>query len=610
MLPTKPAYPGVYLEEISTNVRTITAVSTATAAFVGHTLRGPLDEPVRITSFAEFERSFGGLTKDSAVGYAVHQFFGNAGAAAVIVRVIKEGSAKAACVTLQADESPVLEVHAKEPGRWGSDLRIAIDHATRRPHDTFNLHVLDSRGHARETFHGLSMNHEDHRYAPAAVNSRSALIRVKAVGERRPDPSGTVSRPFDENLPDLDVDLTVSIGHVEREFTLYESHCDGPPPCNVDELARLLERKLRALHDAPGRHAFAGTEVTAFGHRLQIVAGSTDEHDVVRFSGECSGDLGLDDQVNPPVFALNGGEDGDPPGPGELIGDENRKTGIQALRDIDDVNLLCLPELAAYASIEDVATVWSAADRLCRAERMFLLADAPAAWTSVDAARAGIAGLDAVRSDHAGLYFPHVTMTDPLTGHPRSFPPCGAVAGVIARTDGERGVWKAPAGTGARLAGVTALSVPLTDRENGLLGPLGINCLRTFPAVGPVVWGARTLDGAESRDWDYVPVRRLALHVEESLYRGLRWVVFEPNTEQLWQQIRLDASSFLDTLFRQGAFAGTTPRAAYFVRCDATTTTPADIENGVVNVVVGIAPARPAEFVIVKIQQTAGQFES
>ncbi|MEU5609954.1 phage tail sheath C-terminal domain-containing protein [Streptomyces sparsogenes] len=614
-MPTHAGYPGVYIEELASSVRTIASVTTSVTAFVGHTRRGPLNTPVRVTSFADFERRFGGLTSQSAVGYAVHQFFGNGGTVAVVVRVAKAGTGKAARVTLESTEGhsecPVLEVHAKEPGLWGSGLRLAVDHDTRRPGETFNLQVLDARGTARESFTGLSMDPGHGRHAETVINSGSALIRVKVVGEGRPDPSGTVSKPFSHELPDLDVELTVKIGEVEREFRLYDPDCDGEAPCDVTELALLLERKLRALPDAPGKHAFAGAEVTAFGRRLQVVAGSTDPADVVRFLGECANDLGLEASVNPPVFPLTGGEDGDPPGPRDLIGAEAGKTGLQALRDVDDVNLLSLPELASYESTEDMVTVLSAAQRLCEERRIFLLVDSPSAWGSVDAARAGIGAFESVRGNHAGLYFPHLQLTDPLTGRLRSFPPSGALAGVIARTDSERGVWKAPAGTEARLAGVHSLSVKLTDRENGLLNALGINCLRTFPVVGPVVWGARTLEGADALDseWKYVPVRRLALYVEESLRRGLQWVVFEPNTEQLWQQIRLSASGYLHTLFEKGAFKGGTPRQAYFVKCDQDTTTEDDIANGIVNVVVGIAPVKPAEFVIVKIQQMAGQFE-
>ncbi|MFI6698210.1 phage tail sheath family protein [Streptomyces sp. NPDC050509] len=614
-MPTHMGYPGVYIEELPSSVRTIASVTTSVTAFVGHTRRGPLNQPVRVTSFADFERRFGGLTSRGAVGYAVHQFFGNGGTVAVIVRVAKAGTGKEACVTLNSTEGksdcPVLEVHAKEPGGWGSRLRVAVDHDTPTPDRTFNLQVLDARGGARESFTGLSMDPDHGRFVETVVNSGSGLVRVKALDRDRPDPSGTVSKPFAAKLPSLAVELKVKIGEVEREFTLHDPHHDGEAPTNVVELALLLERKLRSLPDAPGKHTYAGVQVTPFGRRIQVVAGSIDPADVVRFVGECANDLGLEGSVNPPAFALEGGEDGDPPGPRDLIGSETAKTGMQALRDVDDVNLLVLPELSAYESTADMVTVVSAAGQLCQERRIFLLVDSPSAWGNVDAARAGIGAFDAVRGDHAALYFPHVQLTDPLTGRLRAFPPSGAVAGVIARVDSERGVWKAPAGTEAKLAGVRSLTVKLTDRENGLLGPLGVNCLRTFPVVGPLVWGARTLAGSDALDseWKYVPVRRLALHVEESLYRGLQWVVFEPNTEQLWQQIRLKASAYLNDLFRQGAFQGATPREAYFVKCDKDTTTEADIDNGVVNVVIGIAPVKPAEFVIVKIQQVAGQFD-
>ncbi|GAA3779089.1 hypothetical protein GCM10022403_012190 [Streptomyces coacervatus] len=610
----RPTYPGVYVEELPSSTRTISAVTTSVTAFVGHTRRGPLNEPVRVTGFADFERRFGGLSAQSPLAYAVHQFFGNGGSVAVIVRVAKAGSGKAACVVLESTEGhsagPALEVHAKEPGVWGNGLRVAVDYDTPDCEATFNLRVYDAKGDARESFTGLSMDAGSGTYAPTVVNAGSRLIRVEAVGEGRPDPSGTVSKPFGHELPDLAVDLTVKIGDVEREFKLYDPDCDGEAPCSVAELALLLERKLRALPDAPGKHAFAGVEVTAFGRRIQVVAGSTDPEDVVRFLGECANDLGLEASVNPPVFPLEGGEDGAAPGPRDLIGSEADKTGIQALRGVADVNLLSLPELASYEKIDDALTVVSAAQRLCEERRIFLLVDAPSTWVSVDSARAGLSAFDPVRGNHAGLYFPHIQLTDPLTGRLRAFPPSGAVAGVIARTDSERGVWKAPAGTEAQLIGVHSLTVELTDRETGLLNPLGVNCLRTFPVTGPLVWGARTLEGSDALDsaWKYVPVRRLALYVEESLQRGLQWVVFEPNDESLWQQIRLSASSYLHTLFRQGAFKGSTPREAYFVKCDSETTTDEDIANGVVNVLVGIAPVRPAEFVVVKIQQTSGQF--
>jgi phage tail sheath protein FI len=193
-----------------------------------------------------------------------------------------------------------------------------------------------------------------------------------------------------------------------------------------------------------------------------------------------------------------------------------------------------------------------------------------------------------------------------------TFPPTGAVAGVIARTDGSRGVWKAPAGTDAGLNGLAGLTVSLTDDENGQLNPVAINCLRSFPVWGRVVWGARTLKGADQQadEYKYLPVRRLALYLEESLYRGLKWVVFEPNDEPLWSQIRLNVGAFMQNLFRQGAFQGNTPAKAYFVKCDSETTTQNDINLGVVNILVGFAPLKPAEFVVLRIQQIAGQIET
>jgi phage tail sheath protein FI len=185
------------------------------------------------------------------------------------------------------------------------------------------------------------------------------------------------------------------------------------------------------------------------------------------------------------------------------------------------------------------------------------------------------------------------------------------VAGIIARTDGARGVWKAPAGTDATILGAS-LVTELNDDLNGTLNVLGVNVLRSFPIFGSIVWGARTTDGSDAKasEWKYIPVRRTALYIEESLYQGLKWVVFEPNDFPLWAQIRLNVGAFLNGLFRQGAFAGVTPREAYFVKCDKDTTTQADVDRGIVNILVGFAPLKPAEFVVLKIQQMAGQSEA
>jgi phage tail sheath protein FI len=205
-------------------------------------------------------------------------------------------------------------------------------------------------------------------------------------------------------------------------------------------------------------------------------------------------------------------------------------------------------------------------------------------------------------------------MPDPLNeNRPRNVGGSGTVAGIYARTDSARGIWKAPAGTETPLRGARLPEKgKMTDPENGAINPQGINALRTFPVYGTIAWGARTMDGADVKgsEWKYVPVRRTALHIEESLYQGLGWVVFEPNDEPLWGQIRLNVGSFMHDLFRQGAFQGKSPREAYLVKCDNETTTQSDINRGVVNLLVGFAPLKPAEFVVIRIQQLAGQLET
>ncbi|MGC9418735.1 MAG: phage tail sheath family protein [Rhodovulum sp.] len=303
-----------------------------------------------------------------------------------------------------------------------------------------------------------------------------------------------------------------------------------------------------------------------------------------------------------------GGDDGGEPTDLEIQGSLAQKSGLYALEDVRDLNIINLPEVNDAGVLANAITY--AEDR-----RAMLLIDIDASVTDFDGARAWMedpanAGL---RHRNAVVYFPRVSMPDPLQGgRPRAFANSGLMAGLWSRTDAQRGVWKAPAGIEARLRGVTSLDYALSDQENGVLNPLGLNCLRTFPVYGSVSWGARTMVGADAlaSEWKYVPVRRLALFIEESLYRGTQFVVFEPNDEPLWAQIRLSVGTFMNNLFRQGAFQGATPQDAYLVRCDSSTTTQADIDLGIVNIVVGFAPLKPAEFVIIQIQQLAGQSQS
>jgi phage tail sheath protein FI len=297
-----------------------------------------------------------------------------------------------------------------------------------------------------------------------------------------------------------------------------------------------------------------------------------------------------------------------------VIDDPNSadKTGMYALEKTDIFNLLCIPPYKPDA--DNTMATWTAAAKYCNDRRAFLIVDAPAAW-SVDNAVTNVGSFSAIDRNHAALYFPRLRLPDALQENQlEDFAPCGVVAGVMSRTDAARGVWKAPAGVEANLQGVLGLSIAgvpgnLVDGEVGRLNPIGVNSLRAFPVIGHVAWGARTLEGADTlaSQWKYIPVRRLALYIEESLFRGTQWVVFEPNDEPLWAQIRLNVGGFMNTLFRQGAFQGATPRDAYFVKCSSETTTQTDIDNGVVNIVVGFAPLKPAEFVVLQIQQISPQ---
>nr|WP_274387864.1 phage tail sheath C-terminal domain-containing protein [Salsipaludibacter albus] len=299
---------------------------------------------------------------------------------------------------------------------------------------------------------------------------------------------------------------------------------------------------------------------------------------------------------------------------------QDDKLGLYALEDADLVNLIVVPPYtdpgAGVPVTEGGVDAQVVTDTIAYAEarRAMVVLDPPSDWASVDDAEDDATATplpDAVpASKNAVMYFPRIRKPDPLRDlQLGTFAPSGAIAGVIARTDTERGVWKAPAGLDATVRGVSQLEIPLTDAEVGRLNPHGINCLRAAPAAGHVVWGARTRVGSDrlASEWKYVPVRRTALFLEESLYRGTQWVVFEPNDEPLWSQVRLNIGAFLTTLFRQGAFAGSTPREAFFVKCDAETTTQADIDLGRVNIVVGFAPLKPAEFVVISLQQLAGQ---
>jgi len=433
----------------------------------------------------------------------------------------------------------------------------------------------------------------------------------EAASTRRPAPNGTLSSDLAGTPPAIaTVDVTVTDRSSNTQLLKAPGLALGSPT-TLTGLRDALQAALRAIPNSP---ATAQATVQIAGTFLNAVSSAASDNVSITFSV-----AGLDAAENVQQYSLgtgatfnaqtaaSAGSDGSAPGATQIIGDPVAKTGMYALQNVDLFNLLCIPRTTQLPDSDALATL-SQAMSFCEQRRAFLIVDPNPAkdQTSIG----DWVGTKLQASSNAAVFFPRILVADPLQNfRTRPMPASGALAGIFARTDAQRGVWKAPAGIDATIQGAQGLSVTLTDGENGTLNPLGINCLRTFPVYGSVAWGSRTLFGSDARadQYKYIPVRRLALYLEESLYRGTQWVVFEPNDEPLWAQIRLNITSFMQNLFRQGAFQGSTPTNAYFVKCDSETTTSTDQNLGVVNIVVGFAPLKPAEFVVIQLQQMAGQ---
>lgn len=564
------SYPGVYIQEIPSGVRSIAGVSTSITAFIGRAARGPVNTATILNSFADFERGFGGLWQASSLPFAMRDFFVNGGSQAIMVRLFHadQGDGAAAPPTTQPLDVGALKFVAASEGRWGLGLRVVVDLDNLSADiaaamglakaDLFNVTVIDTATGTTEKHLNLTVK-DGPRRADRVLAASSSLIRYSGV----PDPAAAVAAGRDV------------LGAAEMAY--------------ADALKALSNKQI----------ATPAADVTT-----ETAAVTTTK-------------AALDAAL---TKASDGLSDGKPLTAADFLppDGEANKAGLYALEQADLFNLLVIPPYRPIADTIDVdPALVAAAAAYCERRRAMLLVDAPKDWNSKGTARTQFtdANNDAVgtRSRNAALFFPRLVQPNPLRdGQMEVFAASGAVAGIFARTDATRGVWKAPAGLDATLVGAPSLSVALTDAENGELNPLGINCLRAFPASGRVVWGARTLRGNNqlADEYKYVPVRRTALFIEESLFRGLQWVVFEPNDEPLWAQIRLNVGAFMQDLFRSRAFQGASPRDAYFVKCDKDTTTQSDINLGIVNILVGFAPLKPAEFVVVKLQQMAGQIDT
>jgi Bacteriophage tail sheath protein len=662
-MPITPTYPGVYVEEISSGVHTIAGVATSITAFVGAAARGPENLAVRLFSFADYERTFGGVASTSEMSYAVQQFFDNGGSDAYVVRVTKSDAVAAQIVLLDgagAGGKQALQLTARSKGDWANSVVADVDYDGILDPKAFNLTLTDLVGGQVETFPKVTIEAGKANNVVTVVNDpvsgsglATAAIPVATAG--RPLATGTVGTDINAATAldpvkayGLQVSIDAGGGAPVANVAVSLLALNDPRPDKVEGLCLLLERTVNPELDKVNRGLTISCRPSSSGKGIRVRATyPPDKYPnaidaVITFTAPAVGPppldaataLGLTGGVanvsrywlgngrakgaqTAPVVGANGGL----PGTGDLIGSEAAFSGIYALRKVDEFNLLCIPD-ATRARPDDPSQldanldpnqIFDKAMSLCLDRRAFLLIDPPPKVADVATAITWKTADLTVHERNGAAFFPRLRLPDPLNAFkPRTFAPCGVVAGVYARTDAARGVWKAPAGTDATLRGVQSLVYKLNDAENGALNILGLNCCRSFPVYGNVLWGARTLVGAndEGSEWKYVPVRRLALFLEESLYRGTQWVVFEPNDEPLWAQIRLNVGAFMHDQFLQGAFQGTSARDAYLVKCDKTTTTQSDINRGVVNVLVGFAPLKPAEFVFLKIQQLAGQIQT
>jgi len=551
-MPVQVTYPGVYIQELPSGRHTITGVATSITAFVGRALYGPVEEPITIFSFGDYQRFFGGLAYDFPMSYAVQDFFLNGGSQAVIVRLfeqkkstdngkaqlaqLKEAPSPSPSATNPSNEAPSpspsatnpsneaqqFTLEAANPGTWGNKLTATV-----------NIQGITDK--VAENFASYGLNKND--------------------------------------LFNLTVQVTYPNGTTDFEqFTNVTIKNTPPSPNRLDLVLKNESRLLRVPLDADNQPQLPST-TPPDGTKLELKE---------------NGDNGTNLSVE------------------TYEGDRNKRTGIYALENIELFNIMCIPLDQRIAGKD----VYPKALSYCFERRAMLIVDPPTTWlgevkngniSQLQPTDVGIEGLETI---NAAVYFPRVIKEDPMMKNQLdTFSACGIIAGIYAATDVTRGVWKAPAGLDAGILGINSLELKLTDQQNGVLNPLGINCLRTFPIVGSVVWGDRTLRGADilDSDYKYVSVRRLTLYIEESLYQGTKWAVFEPNNENLWSALRLSVGSFMESLSRQGAFY------SYQVVCDKTTTTQRDIDLGIVNVLVQFAPVKPAEFVVIQIQQQAGQ---
>lgn len=560
--------PGVYVEEFDSGVKAMEGVGTSTAGFVGLAEKGPVTgRPVLLTSFAEYQRRFGGYLSDLEYGpyrflpNAVEQFFTNGGSTCYVMRAAPED---AACA--ESAEGPVT-VRAKDPGAWANTMQVFFTRSTRARTQILSIQEgVSGKQYLLKNAAGFRVGDlviyrgEDGSAAYHKVTALNGMLI--SFQEALPEDAADTGMVPVRTLEACGVDMLIRCGGQEESY----------PGCSLNSaapdylLAALEKSNMAAMTlDIPDRAddplVLLGGSAGAQSLRVELSGGLNGAMDSVNAGTFCGADLG----------------------PG-------KRSGIEAFQEITDVSIMAVPGVTdANVQAKLIAHCEGLTSR-------FAVLDAPLDCTGVDELNRHRSAYD---TSYAALYAPWVQVYDPLLRRPAFLPPSGSICGVYARTDIQRGVFKAPANEVVQ--GCTGLSVSYNAAEQGKLNPNGVNLIRAIPGQGIRVWGARTC--SSDGNWKYVNVRRLFIFLEESIRANTGWVVFEPNDEGLWSRVRGTISLFLETQRRIGALAGSTPEQAYYVDVGPNTMTQDDILNGRLICEIGVAPVRPAEFVIFRITQ-------
>ena len=639
------SYPGVYVEEVASGIRPIESASTSTAAFVGLAEMGPDNDALRVTSWTEFQKYYGSFMSGGYLAHSVFQFFNNGGRQCYIVRITRSDAAAASVTVQNRAAAPVngLIFSAKNKGAWGNYLYLQIEDGSSDSGNTFKISIRKQTEvdlvpedflnvAPLEVHDGLSLDPNNAGYVVDALSEHSNLITAQVHAANT-----SLQRGFHRGgvLPALPASPNLRF-QINLDGDGFQLVTLPPALANQTAVAAAIQAAVTALtrlKTSTDPTAFTGFTCSVVNpgnvtnEHLLLTSGTTSAASSVRIQnassnnaavslklGEGNGgysENGLADRrpanasaiqvgdaaVAAPVTAVTLGTDGS-----AALTELSYSAGFTHLNNKTDFSLLAVPGVGSGTMVDEGMAYCQKRPL----QDVFYVGEMDQDDDTASEAESFRNTLTTPNS-YGAVYFPWIKALDPTgaSSEPVLLPPSGYMAGLFARIDAKRGVWKAPAGTEATVNGAVGLAINLTDTEQGNLNKINVNCLRRFASSGIVSWGSRTI--TSDPEYKYVPVRRMAIMLRVSIYNGIQWVVFEPNDEDLWAALRLNIGSFMMTLFRQGAFQGSSPSKAFFVKCDGETTTQAEIDLGIVNVLVGFAPLKPAEFVVVKISQKAGE---